>query len=209
MSDLFTIYEDNLKNCLEKIKTTSETLSSSGNFNDAFNLISEGEGIIKQMQLESSSTTNKNIKNQYNSKMNNYSNSLSEYKKSTRKLQDKFTTDKQSKLFTLDGKPNEKGNLIANEEYAYSGSQKLEEAKRVLASTEDTSNKIMSNMEEQSQKMKNVNIKISGMNDSLDGSNTLMNSMQLRLRKNKKIITIFGIVLLGILALTITMKIVF
>ena len=47
------------------------------------------------------------------------------------------------------------------------------------------------------------------MNDSLDGSNTLMNSMQLRLRKNKKIITIFGIVLLGILALTITMKIVF
>lgn len=209
MSDLFTIYEDNLKNCLEKIKTTSETLSSSGNFNDAFNLISEGEGIIKQMQLESSSTTNKNIKNQYNSKINNYSNSLSEYKKSTRKLQDKFTTDKQSKLFTLDGKPNEKGNLIANEEYAYSGSQKLEEAKRVLASTEDTSNKIMSNMEEQSQKMKNVNIKISGMNDSLDGSNTLMNSMQLRLRKNKKIITIFGIVLLGILALTITIKIVF
>ena len=209
MSDLFTIYEDNLKNCLEKIKTTSETLSSSGNFNDAFNLISEGEGIIKQMQLESSSTTNKNIKNQYNSKINNYSNSLSEYKKSTRKIQDKFTTDKQSKLFTLDGKPNEKGNLIANEEYAYSGSQKLEEAKRVLASTEDTSNKIMSNMEEQSQKMKNVNIKISGMNDSLDGSNTLMNSMQLRLRKNKKIITIFGIVLLGILALTITMKIVF
>ena len=209
MSDLFTIYEDNLKNCLEKIKTTSETLSSSGNFNDAFNLISEGEGIIKQMQLESSSTTNKNIKNQYNSKINNYSNSLSEYKKSTRKLQDKFTTDKQSKLFSLDGKPNEKGNLIANEEYAYSGSQKLEEAKRVLASTEDTSNKIMSNMEEQSQKMKNVNIKISGMNDSLDGSNTLMNSMQLRLRKNKKIITIFGIVLLGILALTITMKIVF
>ena len=209
MSDLFTIYEDNLKNCLEKIKTTSETLSSSGNFNDAFNLISEGEGIIKQMQLESSSTTNKNIKNQYNSKINNYSNSLSEYKKSTRKLQDKFTTDKQSKLFTLDGKPNEKGNLIANEEYAYSSSQKLEEAKRVLASTEDTSNKIMSNMEEQSQKMKNVNIKISGMNDSLDGSNTLMNSMQLRLRKNKKIITIFGIVLLGILALTITMKIVF
>lgn len=209
MSDLFTIYEDNLKNCLEKIKTTSETLSSSGNFNDAFNLISEGEGIIKQMQLESSSTTNKNIKNQYNSKINNYSNSLSEYKKSTRKLQDKFTTDKQSKLFTLDGKPNEKGNLIANEEYAYSGSQKLEEAKRVLASTEDTSNKIMSNMEEQSQKMKNVNIKISGMNDSLDGSNTLMNSMQLRLRKNKKIITIFGIVLLGILALTIAMKIVF
>ena len=161
------------------------------------------------MQLESSSTTNKNIKNQYNSKINNYSNSLSEYKKSTRKLQDKFTTDKQNKLFTLDGKPNEKGNLIANEEYAYSGSQKLEEAKRVLASTEDTSNKIMSNMEEQSQKMKNVNIKISGMNDSLDGSNTLMNSMQLRLRKNKKIITIFGIVLLGILALTITMKIVF
>lgn len=209
MSDLFTIYEDNLKNCLEKIKTTSETLSSSGNFNDAFNLISEGEGIIKQMQLESSSTTNKNIKNQYNSKINNYSNSLNEYKKSTRKLQDTFTTDKQSKLFTLDGKPNEKGNLIANEEYAYSGSQKLEEAKRVLASTEDTSNKIMSNMEEQSQKMKNVNIKISGMNDSLDGSNTLMNSMQLRLRKNKKIITIFGIVLLGILALTITMKIVF
>ena len=97
---------------------------------------------------------------------------------------------------------NEKGGLIANEEYAYSGSQKLEEAKRVLASTEDTANKLMGSME-------SVTVKIKGMNVSLDGSNNLMNSMQLRMNKNKRIILIFGMVLLGILALTITMKIIF
>ena len=124
-----------------------------------------------------------------------------------RKIQDKYNTEKNnSKLFT-EGK--EKGGLIVNEELAYSGSQKLEEAKRVLASKEDTSNKIMSNMDEQNQKFKTVNVKIKGMNDSLDGSNDLMSSMQSRLRQNRRIILIFEMVLLGILALTITMKIVF
>ena len=99
--------------------------------------------------------------------------------------------------------------MIANEEYAYSGSQKLEEAKRVLASTEDTANKIMGSMEEQNEKFKSVNVKIKGMNDSLDGSNSLMNSMQIRMNKNKRIILIFAMVLLGILAITITMKVLF
>ena len=54
-----------------------------------------------------------------------------------------------------------------------------------------------------------MNVKIKGMNDSLDGSNDLMGSMQSRIKQNKRIILIFGMVLLGILALTMTMKIVF
>ena len=199
MSDLFAIYDENLKGVFERIKKRIDDVNSD-NISELVNLVNQGEDIIKQMKLESLSVSNKN-------KINAYTDDINEYKKRTRKLQEKYNDEKNSKLF--DTKPNEKGGLIANEEYAYSGSQKLEEAKRVLASTEDTANKIMGSMEEQNEKFKSVNVKIKGMNDSLDGSNSLMNSMQIRMNKNKRIILIFGMVLLGILALTITMKIVF
>ena len=198
MSDLFAIYDENLKGIFERIKKRIDDVNSD-NLSELVNLVNQGDDIIKQMKLESLTNANKN-------KVNAYTNDINDYKKRTRKLQEKYNDEKNSKLFET---KNEKGGLIANEEYAYSGSQKLEEAKRVLASTEDTANKIMGSMEEQNEKFKSVNVKIKGMNDSLDGSNNLMNSMQLRMNKNKRIILIFGMVLLGILALTITMKIIF
>ena len=198
MSDLFAIYDENLKDIFERIKKRIDDVNSD-NLSELVNLVNQGDDIIKQMKLESLTNANKN-------KVNAYTNDINDYKKRTRKLQEKYNDEKNSKLFET---KNEKGGLIANEEYAYSGSQKLEEAKRVLASTEDTANKIMGSMEEQNEKFKSVNVKIKGMNDSLDGSNNLMNSMQLRMKKNKRIILIFGMVLLGILALTITMKIIF
>ena len=198
MFDLFAIYDENLKGIFERIKKRIDDVNSD-NLSELVNLVNQGDDIIKQMKLESLTNANKN-------KVNAYTNDINDYKKRTRKLQEKYNDEKNSKLFET---KNEKGGLIANEEYAYSGSQKLEEAKRVLASTEDTANKIMGSMEEQNEKFKSVNVKIKGMNDSLDGSNNLMNSMQLRMNKNKRIILIFGMVLLGILALTITMKIIF
>ena len=198
MSDLFAIYDENLKGIFERIKKRIDDVNSD-NLSELVNLVNQGDDIIKQMKLESLTNANKN-------KVNAYTNDINDYKKRTRKLQEKYNDEKNSKLFET---KNEKGGLIANEEYAYSGSQKLEEAKRVLASTEDTANKIMGSMEEQNEKFKSVNVKIKGMNDSLDGSNNLMNSMQLRMNKNRRIILIFGMVLLGILALTITMKIIF
>ena len=198
MSDLFAIYDENLKGIFERIKKRIDDVNSD-NLSELVNLVNQGDDIIKQMKLEPLTNANKN-------KVNAYTNDINDYKKRTRKLQEKYNDEKNSKLFET---KNEKGGLIANEEYAYSGSQKLEEAKRVLASTEDTANKIMGSMEEQNEKFKSVNVKIKGMNDSLDGSNNLMNSMQLRMNKNKRIILIFGMVLLGILALTITMKIIF
>lgn len=198
MSDLFAIYDENLKGIFERIKKRIDDVNSD-NLSELVNLVNQGDDIIKQMKLESLTNANKN-------KVNAYTNDINEYKKRTRKLQEKYNDEKNSKLFET---KNEKGGLIANEEYAYSGSQKLEEAKRVLASTEDTANKIMGSMEEQNEKFKSVNVKIKGMNDSLDGSNSLMNSMQIRMNKNKRIILIFAMVLLGILALTITMKVLF
>ena len=198
MSDLFAIYDENLKGIFERIKKRIDDVNSD-NLSELVNLVNQGDDIIKQMKLESLTNANKN-------KVIAYTNDINEYKKRTRKLQEKYNDEKNSKLFET---KNEKGGLIANEEYAYSGSQKLEEAKRVLASTEDTANKIMGSMEEQNEKFKSVNVKIKGMNDSLDGSNSLMNSMQIRMNKNKRIILIFAMVLLGILALTITMKVLF
>ena len=138
MSDLFAIYDENLKGIFERIKKRIDDVNSD-NLSELVNLVNQGDDIIKQMKLESLTNANKN-------KVNAYTNDINDYKKRTRKLQEKYNDEKNSKLFET---KNEKGGLIANEEYAYSGSQKLEEAKRVLASTEDTANKIMGSMEEQ------------------------------------------------------------
>jgi hypothetical protein len=155
------------------------------------------------MQIESASLPNKE---DFIQVINAYNIELTQHKRSLRMFEEKLKQDASyNKLF----KGQKTNNLIANEEYAYAGSQKLEEAKRVLASTEDTSNKIMNNMEEQTNKMKSVNVKIKGMNDSLDESNSLLTIMQKRILKNKKIVILSAIIIITILVLTIVLKLLY
>ena len=99
------------------------------------------------------------------------------------------------------------GTLLKNEQLAFAGNQKLQEAKRALAETEDVGNKIMMNMEEQSNVMKNTNNKLKGMNSELDESNTILNRMKSRVKKNKNLIKYLGIFLALILCIVIIYKI--
>ena len=108
MSDLFAIYDENLKGIFERIKKRIDDVNSD-NLSELVNLVNQGDDIIKQMKLESLTNANKN-------KVNAYTNDINDYKKRTRKLQEKYNDEKNSKLFET---KNEKGGLIANEEYAY------------------------------------------------------------------------------------------
>ena len=140
MSDLLTIYSSNLQLCLNKITNLLAQTPSNEVVSSLRSCIIEGEKIIKQMQIESASLPNKE---DFIQVINAYNIELTQHKRSLRMLEEKLKQDASyNKLF----KGQKTNNLIANEEYAYAGRQKLEEAKRVLASTEDTSNKIMNNM---------------------------------------------------------------
>jgi hypothetical protein len=203
MSDLLTIYSSNLQLCLNKITNLLAQTPSNEVISSLRSCIIEGEKIIKQMQIESASLPNKE---DFIQVINAYNIELTQHKRSLRMFEENLKQDASyNKLF----KGQKTNNLIANEEYAYAGSQKLEEAKRVHASTEDTSNKIMNNMEEQTNKMKSVNVKIKGMNDSLDESNSLLTIMQKRILKNKKIVILSAIIIITILVLTIVLKLLY
>ena len=99
------------------------------------------------------------------------------------------------------------GTLLKNEQLAYAGNQKLQEAKRVLAETEDVGNKIMVNMDEQTNVMKNTNNKLKGMNSELDESNSILNRMKSRIKKNKNLIKYLSILFAIILSIVIIYKI--
>ena len=218
MSDLFSVYENNLSKLITKLKTSLDKLgniidknefnSSNDNkyFTECFNYISESEKIIKQMNIENSSTINKTVFDDYHLRITTYTSALNEYKKTLNKLEDNYKTKKNSSLF--DGKNDLNGNLIQNEQLAYSGNQKLQEARRVLAGTEDIGTKILSSMEKQTENMKAINVKIGGMNDDLENSNNILNRMKIRYEKNKKTIIIFGGILVMIIICIILYKII-
>ena len=218
MSDLFSVYENNLSKLITKLKTTLDNLGNiidNKEFNktndnklflECFNFISESEKIIKQMNIENSSIINKTLFDDYQLRITTYSSALNEYKKTLNKLEDRYKEKKNSLLF--DGKNDLNGNLIQNEKLAYSGNQKLQEARRVLAGTEDIGTKILSSMEKQTEDMKAINVKIKGMNDDLENSNNILNRMKVRYEKNKRSIIIFGGILIIIIICIILYKII-
>jgi len=218
MSDLFSVYENNLSKLITKLKTTLDELGNiidnnefkpsidNKKFSECFNYLSESEKIIKQMNIENSSTINKTLFDDYHLRITTYSSALNEYKKTLNKLEDSYKEKKNSSLF--DGKNDLNGNLIQNEQLAYSGNQKLQEARRVLAGTEDIGTKILSSMEKQTENMKAINVKIGGMNDDLENSNNILNRMKVRYEKNKRSIIIFGGILIIIIICIILYKII-
>ena len=120
----------------------------------------------------------------------------------------KIDTKKKKNSLLFDGKNDLNGNLIQNEQLAYSGNQKLQEARRVLAGTEDIGTKILSSMEKQTEDMRAINVKIKGMNDDLENSNNILNRMKVRYEKNKRSIIIFGGILIIIIICIILYKII-
>ena len=190
MSDQLNYYEkeiisilDKIQNEMDGLSNTSNSSSNNSQIKESFEIINEliikGEKIIKQIELEIS--LNKNIPSDYKSKINSYSQTLISKKRNARKLQDKINTEINNSLLFDNKKNND--NLIQGEGYEYSGTQKLQEANRVLAGTEDIGNHIIMNMEEQTNQMKSMNVKIQGMNDNLDSSNSILLSMQNIIKK--------------------------
>ena len=218
MSELFSVYKNNFEKNLEKIKDSMAKVEEANNSQDktpensfiteTYNLINEGEKIVKQMQIEISSLNGSDEYNEYSDKIRDFQFTMYQLKRKLKKLEDTFK-DKISNSLFENNNSNLKNGLIANEVLAYQGKQKIEEAKRTLYNIEDNGKQALNSLEKQTNSMKAVNVKIAGMNDDLENSNNLLNKMKIRYQRNKRQILIFGIILILIIALIIVWKILF
>ncbi len=218
MSELFPVYKNNFEKNLTKIKDSMAKVEEANNSQDktsdnsliseTYNLISEGEKIIKQMQIEINSLNGSNKYDEYSDQIKEFQFTIYQLKKNLKKLEDNFRDKITSALFDSNNN-NLNNGLIANEVLAYQGRQKIDEAKRTLYNIEDNGKQALNSLEKQTNSMKAVNVKIAGMNDDLENSNNLLNKMKIRYQRNKRQIFIFGIILILIIALIIVWKILF
>ena len=202
MSEILTTYEVNYRKNEEKINDNFKKLTLSLGIESDIDktkilqnielLISEQEKIIKLLECETSSLVNQEDYEAFNNKMTSYKQNLKINKNSYQEMEDKINSKD-----TLYGnnEQNLSNGLLKNEQSNYLGNLKLQEAKRILANTEDMGNKIIVNMDEQSNTMKNLNSKVKNMNGELDESNTILNKMKSRMKRNKKIIIYLSLIL--------------
>ncbi len=143
MSDLLQFYEkdfrksqDSINKNVEKIydylsSNTKKEYNISEIMEQLENLIDSQQKTIKKIEIEISSTVKGEDIEGYNSKISSYKRSLELNKIKYRELEEKINLKEASKIVTDKNQLN--GTLLKNEQLAYAGNQKLQEAKRVLA----------------------------------------------------------------------------
>ncbi len=209
MSELFSFYSNNFETNLSKIKNNFSEINNNQNnnkfdfsiINDTFKLINDGEKIIKQMELEISSIYDLETYKTNTMKLKEYQNIIHNEKKQLRKIEENLKDKENILLFENNN------NIIQNAMYSHLGNQKLQDIKRNLYGIEENGKQSLSSLEEQTNSMKGINVKIQGMNDELESSNNLLNQMKDRIQRNKKQIIIFGIILLFIIIVIIVPKV--
>ena len=201
MSEILTTYENSFRKNEEKINSNYNQLNLSFGIESNIDkikllqeiesLINDQENIIKQMEYEISSLLNQEDYDSFSNKMISYKQNLKINKNTYQEMEDKINKE----ILIGNSEQNLSKGLLKNEQTNYIGSLKLQEAKRILANTEDMGNKIVVNMDDQTNTMKNLNTKVKNINGELDESNTILNKMKSRMKKNKKIIIYLSIIL--------------
>ena len=214
MSEILTTYEKNYRKNEEKINDNFKQLTLSFGIETNIDkikilqnielLISEQEKIIKLLECETSSLVNQENYEAFSNKMLSYKQNLKINKNTYQEMEDKINSKEE--VIIGNNEQNLSKGLLKNEQTNYLGNLKLQEAKRILANTEDMGNKIIVNMDEQSNTMKNLNSKVKTMNGELDESNTILNKMKSRIKKNKKIVIYLSIILFITLVIILAYK---
>ena len=199
-------YENEIRKNMNEI----ETLNSKAEISDDKELLT----IVDRMG-EAITNTEKQVKdyNIYNvmnnndqTKTNNLQRKLTDSKKRWKKLKEKIKNLKKNNNMTP---------LNAEEEdtsasIRFNSFNKLQQATRSTIEMENMSGNILGDLNNQSSQMKNVSSKIGLINEDIDSSNNILNKMFSRQSRDKKIIIIFGLILLlafiGTLAYKIIVK---
>ena len=126
------------------------------------------------------------------------------------KIERKIKNIKKNNNKNNDNSINEEGDDDTSHSIRYNTFQKLQLATRSTIEMENMSGNILGDLSNQSNQMKHVSSKIGLINDDIDTSNSILGKMFSRQGRDKRIIIIFGIILilifLGVLAYKIINK---
>jgi arginine decarboxylase-like protein len=187
-----------------------DTLNSKAEFSDEKEL----HVIVEQMG-DIISTTEKTVKdyNIYNVMNNNddqtktkeIQKQLSDSKKRWKKLKEKLKEFEKKNINSIKVEGEEDG---SSQTLTFNSFNKIQLASRSTIEMEDMSGNILGDLNNQSSQMKNVSSKIGLINEDIDTSNNVLTKMFNRQSRDKKIIIIFGLILLIAFLGTLTYKII-
>ena len=178
--------------------------------------LSEGKElhtIVNQMG-DAISNAEKNIKDLNIHNVMNNNNDQTKTKEIQRKLTDsKKRWKKLKEKLKLLKKTNKDSIQVIDEDDAsqnikYDSFNKLQQATRSTIEMENMSGNILGDLNNQSNQMKSVSSKIGLINEDIDTSNSILGKMFSRQNRDKRIIIIFGLILIMAFLGTLTYKIV-
>ena len=204
-------YENEIRKDFDKLDSLNSQADISGE-GDLNSIVENmGEAISKAEKTIKDYNIYNNLNNNgAQNKTKDIQKKLADNKKRWKKLKEKL------KLIKKNSNKNDDNNNAINDEgdddtansIKYNTFNKLQLATRSTIEMENMSGNILGDLSNQSHQMKGVSSKIGLINDDMDISNSVLGKMFNRQGRDKKIIVIFGIILILIFLGTLTYKII-
>ena len=206
MSELFDIYQENIKLLFKKVSSSFDSLKQSKNRQGELDSIDKSlheiEKLIKDLEIHI--TTGLSDQN-FSIYVKNFKTGYEMYRKRYLKEKDKIVIDVYMKKIEL-----KTMSSTVNDNIAYKSFEKLQNAKRATIEMESVGNDTLKEFDSQKDQIKKITNKVSDMNDQLSSSTGLITEMDRREKRNN-ILVIFAITLLviffGILIIRILPKV--
>ena len=206
MSELFDIYQENIKILFKKVSSSFDSLKQSKNRQGELDSIDKSlheiEKLIKDLDIHI--TTGLSDQN-FSIYVKNFKTGYEMYRKRYLKEKDKIVIDVYMKKIELKTMTS-----TVNDNIAYKSFEKLQNAKRATIEMESVGNDTLKEFDSQKDQIKKITNKVSDMDDQLSSSTGLITEMDRREKRNN-ILVIFAITLLviffGILIIRILPKV--
>ena len=202
-------YENELRKDFDKLDSlhSQADISPEGELNSIVEKM--GEEISKAEKTVKDYNIYNNLNNNCDqNKTKDIQKKLNESKKRWKKLKEKLKVIKKNSNKNSDNTYNEEGDDDTAHSIKYNTFNKLQLATRSTIEMENMSGNILGDLSNQSNQMKGVSSKIGLINDDIDTSNSVLGKMFSRQGRDKKIIIIFGVILLLIFLGTLAYKII-
>ena len=202
-------YENELRKDFDKL----DSLHSQADISPEGELNSIVEKMGEEISKAEKTVKDYNIYNNLNNngdqnKTKDIQKKLNESKKRWKKLKEKLKVIKKNSNKNSDNTYNEEGDDDTAHSIKYNTFNKLQLATRSTIEMENMSGNILGDLSNQSNQMKGVSSKIGLINDDIDTSNSVLGKMFSRQGRDKKIVIIFGVILLLIFLGTLAYKII-
>ena len=206
MSELFDIYQENIKILFKKVSSSFDSLKQSKNRQGELDSIDKSlheiEKLIKDLDIHI--TTGLSDQN-FSIYVKNFKTGYEMYRKRYLKEKDKIVIDVYMKKIEL-----KTMSSTVNDNIAYKSFEKLQNAKRATIEMESVGNDTLKEFDSQKDQIKKITNKVSDMDEQLSSSTGLITEMDRREKRNN-ILVIFAITLLviffGILIIRILPKV--